>query len=418
MFVDSVRIHLRAGDGGNGMVSFERRRGKPRGKPVGGSGGRGGDVVVRSDPSIGTLFRYQRHPHHMAENGGRGADRLRHGRRGAPLIVPVPPGTSVYDHAGALLADLVEDSQQVVLLRGGRGGRGNAGLVSPQHRVPAVSEEGEKGRRGWFRLEMKLQADAALVGFPNAGKSTLLSRVSAARPKVASYPFTTLTPNLGVVGIDDQEFTLADVPGLIQGAAEGKGLGHTFLRHVERASVLVIMLDPSPLAEMDAGAQIDVLLGELQKYSPQLLERPRVVVVNKADLPESDGIASTIPGSFLISAVTGQGLRPFLRRVGELVARTREAAAPREGFILHRPHTRGFMVTRADEGWSVVGLAAERAVALGDLDTPEAARLAAGRLDRIGVGRALREAGARHGDTVRIGGVELQYTDPELEESE
>ncbi|MDE0233653.1 MAG: GTPase ObgE [bacterium] len=418
MFVDSVRVHLRAGDGGSGMVSFERRRGKPRGKPVGGSGGRGGDVVVLADPSIGTLFRYQRHPHHAAESGGKGADRLRHGRRGARLVIPVPPGTSVYDDAGALLADLVEDSQQVVLLRGGRGGRGNAGLVSPQHRVPAVSEEGEKGLRGWFRLEMKLQADAALVGFPNAGKSTLLSRVSAARPKVASYPFTTLTPNLGVVAIDDEEFTLADVPGLIQGAAEGRGLGHTFLRHVERASVLVIMLDPSPVAEMEPGTQMDVLLGELEKYSPRLVERPRVIAVNKADLPESDEVAKAIPGAFLISAVTGHGLGPFLRRVGQLVARARETAAPREGFILHRPHHRGFAVDRVEGGWTVVGMAAERAVALGDLETPEAARLASTRLDRIGVGRALREAGARHGDTVRIGGVELQYEDPDLEEPE
>lgn len=416
MFVDSVRVHLRAGDGGNGMVSFERRRGKPRGKPVGGSGGRGGDVVVRADPSIGTLFRYQRHPHHVAESGGKGADRLRHGRRGAPLVIPVPQGTSVYDDAGALLADLVEDRQQVVLLRGGRGGRGNAGLVSPQHRVPAVSEAGGKGRRGWFRLEMKLQADAALVGFPNAGKSTLLSRVSAARPKVASYPFTTLSPNLGVVRINNEEFTLADVPGLIQGAAEGKGLGHMFLRHVERASVLVILLDPSPVAEMEAGRQMDVLLGELEQYSPQLVERPRVIAVNKADLPESAGGAKAIPGAFLISAVTGEGLALFLRRVGELVARARETAAPRQGFILHRPHHRGFVVTRVDEGWTVVGLAAERAVALGDLETLEAARLASTRLDRIGVGRALREAGARHGDTVRIGGVELQYEDPDLEE--
>ncbi len=416
MFVDSVRVHLRSGDGGRGMISFERRRGKPRGKPAGGSGGRGGDVVVRADPSISTLFRYQRNPHYVAGNGGRGADRLRHGRRGDPLVIAAPLGTSVYDDTGVLLADLVEESQQVVLLRGGKGGRGNAALVSPHHRVPAVSENGQEGPRGWFRLEMKLRADAALVGFPNAGKSTLLSRVSAARPKIADYPFTTLTPNLGVVRIDDAEFTMADVPGLIEGAAEGRGLGHTFLRHVERASVLVIMLDPSPLAEVGTGAQLDALLGELERYSPELVERPRVVAVNKADLPESEGIASSIPGAFLISAITGHGLRPFLRRVGDLVGRVRATAAPREGFILHRPHRRGFVVSRTEEGWSVVGTAAEQAVALGDLDAPEAARLASGRLDRIGVGRALREAGARHGDTVRIGRVELQYEDPDTEE--
>ena len=400
------------------MVSFERRRGKPRGKPIGGSGGRGGDVVVRADPSVSTLFRYQRHTHFVAENGGQGADRLRHGRRGDPLVIPAPLGTSVYDDTGALLADLVEEDQQVVLLRGGKAGRGNAALVSPHHRVPAVAEKGEDGPRGWFRLEMKLQADAALVGFPNAGKSTLLSRVSAARPKIADYPFTTLTPNLGVVEIDGGEFTMADVPGLIEGAAEGRGLGHTFLRHVERASVLVIMLDPSPMAEVDPVAQLDALLGELERYSPELVERSRVVAVNKADLRESEKIAAAIPGSFLISAFTGHGLLPFLRRVRELVARARDTATPREGFILHRPHRKGFAVTRTDEGWSVVGLAAERAVALGDLSVPEAARLASSRLDRMGVGRSLREAGARHGDTVWIGGVELQYEDPDVEERE
>ncbi len=395
------------------MVSFERRRGKPRGKPAGGSGGKGGDVWVRADPSIGTLFRYQRHRRHQAEDGARGADRLRHGRRGEPLRLPVPVGTLVYDDSGVLLADLVAEGQQAVVLAGGRGGRGNAALVSPRLRVPAVSEKGEKGQAGWHRLELRLQADAALVGLPNAGKSTLLSRVSAARPRIADYPFTTLTPNLGVVAIDDAEFAMADVPGLIRGAAEGRGLGHTFLRHVERALVLVIMLDPSPMAEMDPGEQLDTLLGELERYSQPLVERPRVVAVNKADLPEAAPVAAEIPGSFLISAVTGQGLRPFLRRVNQLVGREREVSRQKEGFVLHRPHPRGFVISRTEEGWSVVGRAAGRAVALGDLEAPEVARLASTRLERLGLTRALREAGACHGDTVRIGEVELRYEDPD-----
>ena len=414
MFVDSVKVHLRAGDGGNGMVSFERRKGKPRGKPAGGTGGRGGDVVVRADPSVGTLFRYQRRPHHVAESGANGADHLREGRRGNPLVLSAPLGTSVFDEAGVLLADLVAEGQQVVLLRGGRGGRGNAALVGPRHRAPGVSEKGQQGVGSWFRFEMKLQADVALVGFPNAGKSTLLSRVSAARPKIADYPFTTLTPNLGVVGIDDDDFTMADVPGLIRGAAEGRGLGHTFLRHVERASVLVILLDPSPMAEIGPGAQLDALLGELERYSRPLVERPRVLAVNKADLPEAAQVAATIPGCFLISAVTGQGLSVFLRRVKEQINRVRDTVEPREGFILHRPHQRGFVVSRTGAGWLVTGTAAERAVALGDLESPEAARLASARLDRIGVSRALREAGACHGDTVRIGEVELHYEDPDI----
>ncbi len=395
------------------MVSFERRRGKPRGKPAGGSGGKGGDVWVRADSSIGTLFRYQRHRRHQAEDGARGADRLRHGRRGEPLRLPVPVGTLVYDDSGVLLADLVAEGQQAMVLAGGRGGRGNAALVSPRLRVPAVSEKGEKGQAGWHRLELRLQADAALVGLPNAGKSTLLSRVSAARPRIADYPFTTLTPNLGVVAIDDAEFAMADVPGLIRGAAEGRGLGHTFLRHVERALVLVIMLDPSPVAEMDPAEQLDTLLGELERYSQPLVERPRVVAVNKADLPEAAPVAAEIPGSFLISAVTGQGLRPFLRRVNQMVGREREVSRQKEGFVLHRPHPRGFVISRTEEGWSVVGRAAGRAVALGDLEAPEVARLASTRLERLGLTRALREAGACHGDTVRIGEVELRYEDPD-----
>lgn len=369
--------------------------------------------MVRADPSVGTLFRYQRHPHHVADKGANGADRLRHGKRGEPLILPAPLGTSVYDEEDVLLADLVAEGQEAVLLRGGRGGRGNAALVGPRHRVPAVSETGGKGPRGWFRLEMRLQADVALVGFPNAGKSTLLSRVSAARPKIADYPFTTLTPNLGVVAIDDGEFTMADVPGLIQGAAEGRGLGHLFLRHVERAAVLVILLDPSPMAEVGTDAQLGALLGELERYSRPLMDRPRVVVINKADLPEAEGAALAVPGSSLISAVTGQGLRPFLRRVRHLIGTVRDTAAPEEGFILHRPHQRGFAISRTEAGWSVKGTDAERAVALGDLAVAEAARLTSGRLDRMGVSRALREAGARHGDTVFIGEIELQYRDPD-----
>ena len=397
------------------MVSFVRRRGKPRGKPTGGSGGRGGDVAIRSDSSVGTLFRYQRNRRHRAQDGARGADRLRHGRRGDPLVVPAPVGTSVYDDSGALLADLAEEGQQVVVLRGGRGGRGNAALVSPRHRVPAVSEKGEEGQAGWFRLEMRLRADAALVGFPNAGKSTLLARVSAARPKIADYPFTTLTPNLGVVGIDDQEFTMADVPGLIRGAANGRGLGHTFLRHVERASVLVILLDPSPIAEVGPGEQLDALLGELERYSPALVDRPRVVAINKADLPRTEEISRGIPGSFLISAVTGQGVRPFLHRVNRLVGRERETAPPPEGFVLHRPQPQGFSIDRTEDGWLVAGRVAARAVALADPGAPEAARLASVRLEQMGVIRALRRAGARHGDTVRIGEVELRYEDPDRE---
>ncbi|MFB3109970.1 MAG: GTPase ObgE, partial [Acidimicrobiia bacterium] len=245
MFVDRVRVSLRAGNGGAGVVSFVRAKGKPKGKPSGGHGGSGGSVIVRADPSIATLLRYKRNPHHSAGHGTHGQGELRHGKSGEDLVLPVPFGTLVTDDDGTVIADLVGEGEEVVAVRGGRGGRGNAGFVSPANRAPSVAEQGEYGGEEWFTLELKLLADAALIGFPNAGKSTFISNVSAAKPKIADYPFTTLEPNLGVVAVDDREFVLADIPGLIEGAAEGKGLGHEFLRHTERAGVLVILLDPA-----------------------------------------------------------------------------------------------------------------------------------------------------------------------------
>ncbi len=408
MFVDRVRVNLRAGSGGAGVVSFVRSRGKPQGKPIGGSGGSGGDVVIEASPHIGTLLTYRHHPHHSAGDGGHGQGELRHGKHGSDLVLQVPLGTMVYDDDGTMLADLVEAGHRAVVLKGGRGGRGNAAFVSPQLKAPNVCEQGEYGRSAWFTLELKLMADAALVGFPNAGKSTLISKVSAARPKIADYPFTTLEPNLGVVSGDGREFVLADIPGLIEGAAEGKGLGHEFLRHVERASVLVVVLDPAETQPEPLLRQRDVLLSELGSFNPSLLERPRVVVVNKADL--LPGERPEVPDARWVSAVTGEGVGDLLHTIGDLVDLADRQAPDREGYVLHRPLEGGFSVHRREGVWVVDGIAAERAVRFADLTNPQAAVMAARRLARLGVDEALEDAGALEGDVVRIGDLEFEYT--------
>lgn len=418
MFVDRVRVHLRAGHGGAGVVSFQKLRGKPKGKALGGSGGAGGDVILRAEPSVATLLTYQRNPHHAAGAGTHGQGDLRAGKSGDDLILSVPLGTVVRDEAGVMIADLVEAGQQVTVLEGGRGGRGNAALVSRMHRAPSFCEQGEYGDGAFFEFELKLLADAALVGFPNAGKSTLISQVSAARPKIADYPFTTLEPNLGVVSFAGREFVLADIPGLIEGAAHGKGLGHEFLRHVERARALVILLDPSPLQTESLIRQHDVLVDELVKHSRELAGRPRVVAVNKSDLPGLESaiqeVVETIDGPVhTISAATGEGMEPLLHAVADAVELAVRLAPEREGFVLHRPIRAGFEIHRREGVWVIEGRVAERAVGLDDLTKPEAADFAAARLARIGVDDALREAGAQPGDEVRIGDIIFEFQETE-----
>lgn len=413
MFIDRVRIHVRAGDGGAGVVSFQKQRGKPKGRPTGGSGGSGGDVIVRADRSLASLLTYHRNPHHRAGSGTHGSGDLRAGRRGEDLVVPVPPGTVVRDEDGTVLADLVEHGQQVTVLHGGRGGRGNAALVDAKHRAPRFAEQGEYGDETWLELELKLLADAALIGFPNVGKSTLISQVSAASPKIADYPFTTLQPHLGVVSVDGREFILADIPGLIEGAAEGRGLGHEFLRHVERASLLVVLLDPSPLQEHPIADQYRILLGELVGYLADLVERPRLVAVNKIDLPgareAAEGLQIGEP-IYRISAATGEGVSELMHAIADVVEQVGHVAPEREGYVLHRPAGPGFSVRRQGDRWLVEGKAAERAVALNDLTVPEAADYAAERLRRLGVDDALREAGAKPGDEVQIGELVFEFT--------
>ncbi|MCZ6661840.1 MAG: GTPase ObgE [Actinobacteria bacterium] len=417
MFVDRVRVNLRAGNGGAGVVSFVRAKGKPKGKPVGGSGGPGGSVILRADASVSTLLRYQRNPHHTAGHGTHGQGDLKHGKTGEDAVLSVPLGTVVHDSEDVLIADLVEEGQQAVVLTGGRGGRGNAAFVNPANRAPAVAEQGEYGRDEWFTLELRLLADAALIGFPNAGKSTFISKVSASKPKIADYPFTTLEPNLGVVSFDEREFVLADIPGLIEGAAKGKGLGHEFLRHVERARVLVILLDPSDIQLDTPEQQLGILTKEIADYSGDIAMRPRIVLLNKSDLGDMSGIAAGLD-ALEVSAVTGEGVRDALHEIADLVVEAERSAPERKGFVLHRPLGPRFKIAREAGSWRVEGVAAERAVGFADLTMEEAADMAARRLARLGVDDALEKAGAEEGDEVRIGELTFEFTRELTDEEE
>lgn len=406
MFVDRTRIVVRGGAGGAGVSSFQRRKGKPRGKPNGGSGGGGGNVYLEADPDVSTLLRYERQPHHQAGSGGHGEGELRHGRTGDDLVLGVPLGTVVKEEDGTLLADLVSAGQRISVGKGGRGGKGNAAFVSRARRAPSYSEQGEFGEEYVLNLELKLVADAALVGFPNAGKSTLIAAVSAARPKIADYPFTTLTPNLGVVSIDDRIFVLADIPGLIEGAAEGKGLGHEFLRHIERSRVIIYLLDPSPLQTVTVPDQLTTLRRELAAYSEDLSQRPSLVVVSKADLVADP---TDVPDGHVVSAVSGVGLPALLHAIADAVDVAHKEAPPRPGFQLHRPIATRFRIDREGATWVVTGRDVERAIALDDLTVAEAADVVAERLEGLGVDSALADAGAQPGDDVRIGSMVFEF---------
>jgi GTP-binding protein len=406
-FVDEVQVNVRGGDGGAGAVSFRREAHVPKGGPDGGDGGHGGDVVFVADRNVASLLAFRDHPHRRAASGKHGSGGKRHGATGDDLAVTVPEGTTVRARDGELLADLVRHGDRYAAARGGRGGRGNARFLSNARRAPGFAEQGEYGEERWLRLEVRLLADAALVGFPNAGKSTLISSVSAAKPKIADYPFTTLEPHLGVVRLRDHEFVLADIPGLVEGAADGRGLGHTFLRHIERARVLVILLDLAPIDGRAPEEQERVLLRELERYRPDLLARPRLVVGSKAD------VATTTlddPDALTLSAVTRQGLDVFLGRLGSLVDAARADEPEPEPYVVLRPVEEGFAVVRDGDGaWRISGRSAERVVAMADLTNEEALEYVQVRLRRMGVERALARAGAREGDVVRVGPVELEY---------
>jgi GTP-binding protein len=413
-FVDECQLNVRAGDGGAGCVSFRREGPEAMGGPNGGDGGQGGDVWLIADRNVASLLAFRDHPHRIAGNGVHGKGKDLHGKRGEVMEVRVPEGTLIRDmYTDEVLADLTNHGDRWLAAGGGRGGRGNARFMANRRKAPSFAEQGEKGEERWLKLELKLIADVALVGFPNAGKSTLISVISAAKPKIAAYPFTTLEPNLGVVRIDNvTEFVVADIPGLIEGAAEGKGLGHQFLRHVERARVLCILIDLAPVDDTSPQAQLDVLLRELESYDPQLLERPRVIVGTKTDsatvemVEEWDGM--------LISAITNQGLRELVGRLASIVHSARQELPVLEGRVILKPESEGSWVEKlGNGGFRVHGRKAERTVHLNDVTTPEAMSYIEERLKKLGVPRLLARAGAVTGDVVWIGDFSFDYA-PEM----
>ena len=423
-FADHVTVTVKAGDGGHGCASVHREKFKPLGGPDGGNGGRGGDVIFEVDPGMATLLDLHRRPVRRAGNGKQGSGSHRNGANGADLIVAVPDGTEVKTEDGEVLADLIGARTRYVAAQGGRGGLGNAALASPRRRAPGFALRGEPGIGHTLVLELKTVADAGLVGFPNAGKSSLIAAISAARPKIANYPFTTLTPHLGVVEAGETQYVVADVPGLIPGASSGKGLGLEFLRHVERCVVLVHVLDcaagPAGEPDRDPVADLDTIEAELAAYADatgtDLDDRPRIVALNKIDVPAAREIAgqarAVLAGRGLevheISAATHEGLREFTFAVGRVVAGARAAAPPPEPTrqVIRPPAAGGpeFEIVRTGENSFLVrGHKPARWVRQTDFSNAEAVGYLGDRLARIGVEKALAEAGAQAGAEVAIG---------------
>ena len=421
-FVDQVVLHLQAGDGGHGCVSVRREKFKPLGGPDGGNGGHGGSVTLVVDPQQQTLLDFHFHPHVKAPNGGGGAGANRDGANGKDLVLKVPDGTVVRTEDGEVLADLIGEGSSFEVARGGRGGRGNASLANTRRKVPGFAELGEPGEQSDVVLELKSVADVGLVGFPSAGKSSLISVMSAAKPKIADYPFTTLVPNLGVVQAGDQTFTVADVPGLIPGAATGKGLGMQFLRHIERTSVLVHVLDAAaPEIERDPLADLDAIEAELAAYGG-LEDRPRLVVLNKIDIPDGRDLAEMVRPAleergyrvFEVSAVTREGLPELVYALAATVAEHRLAKPPAEpSRVVVRPRAvdeSGFTIEQDEDGvFVVLGQKVERWIRQTNFDNDEAVGYLADRLERLGVEAELTKKGAQPGDPVRIAGREFDW---------
>ncbi|MBZ5737243.1 GTPase ObgE [Nocardioides mangrovi] len=415
-FVDRVSLHVSAGRGGNGVASVHREKFKPLGGPDGGNGGPGGSVILRVDPDVTTLLDYHHSPKRRAEHGGHGAGAHRNGGHGSDLVLPVPDGTLVTDPQGNVLADMVGPGTELVVAQGGRGGLGNAALASSKRKAPGFALLGEPGDELEIVLELKVVADIGLVGFPSAGKSSLIAAISRARPKIADYPFTTLVPNLGVVTAGDTTFTVADVPGLIEGAADGRGLGHDFLRHIERCAALVHVIDS---ASIEPGRNpiddLDVIENELTRYGG-LEDRPRLVALNKVDVPDGRDIAGFVLDElrerdlrvFEISAASGEGLRELTFAMAAIVeaARADKEVVEATRIVLRPASADGsdtFTVKLTGDGWRVRGEKPERWVRQTDFSNEEAVGFLADRLNRLGVETKLAELGAVEGDAVLIG---------------
>lgn len=428
MFIDQVKIYVKGGDGGNGMVAFRREKYVPKGGPAGGDGGKGANVVFRVDEGLRTLmdFRYKRH--FKADRGQHGMSKSQHGKNAEDMIVKVPPGTIVTDaDSGELIADLTMDGQTAIIARGGRGGRGNSRFASPANPAPEIAENGEPGKERNIKLELKVLADVGLVGFPSVGKSTLLSVVSSARPKIAEYHFTTIVPNLGVVETEDnRSFVMADLPGLIEGAHQGVGLGHQFLRHIERTRVIVHVIDMSGLEGRDPYDDYLTINQELKEYNLRLTERPQVVVANKMDIPEAEENLNKFKEQvgdevqiFPISAVTRQGLRDLLFTVADLVETTpefplhdEEEDKPLRVLYKYQKEEPTFEITRESDGTFVVkGEELEKLFKMTNFEREESIRRFARQMRGMGIDEALRQRGAKNGDIVKISEYEFEFID-------
>ena len=422
-FVDKVRVFASAGQGGDGCLSFLREKYRPYGGPNGGDGGRGADVVFEASCDVSTLLELARRPHLEAKPGGRGLGSGKSGVTAPDLIVPVPAGTLIKKN-GAVLADLREPGQRFLATRGGRGGRGNLSFKTRFNTAPRLCEKGAPGERATLDLELKLIADVGLVGFPNAGKSSLLARSSAARPKIADYPFTTLSPNLGVVAHKGKSFVLADIPGLIEGAHAGKGLGAEFLRHIERTRVLVHLVDPAGYGETDGLSGVRAIEAELKAFSPVLAAKPRILAVNKADLPGAEDFFRKMSRRYparkplAVSAATGAGLPELFDRVLLDLSRPEHPKAVGSG--RQKPTApgsfgravmpAGFSVARTKTGFDIRGPALERMAAMLRSDLPEAVERFQKELKRIGIDKALAKAGVAEGDEVRCGSLAFEWS--------
>ncbi len=422
--MDTARIYVKAGNGGNGCISFRREKYVPRGGPDGGDGGNGGNVIVIATLGMSTLIDLRHNPRQIAENGSHGAGKQRDGADGNDKIIKVPVGTIIRDFdTEALLADLIEPDQSVIAARGGIGGKGNSRFKSSTFQVPRVAEKGEPGEEREVRLEVKLIADIGLVGYPNAGKSTLLARTSAATPKIASYPFTTLIPNLGVVRIDqEQNFVLADIPGLIDGAHKGAGLGHQFLRHIERTKMLIHVIDLSAVDGRDPIKDYEQLNLELGHYNPLLTELPQIIALNKIDMPESKENIQRVQEYFgkrkvfPISGITGEGVNSLMqqayRSLQYLDAKAREQAESTiilEQELPPEPKVR-FELHKTEAGFVVSGDEPKRAVLMTDFENEQALMLLFRKLKKMGVINALTRAGVKEGDTIQIDDFEFTYS--------
>ncbi|MCX7780832.1 MAG: GTPase ObgE [Negativicutes bacterium] len=421
MFIDKAKIVIKAGSGGDGMSSFRREKYVPKGGPDGGDGGRGGDVILIADANLNTLLDFRYKKKFAAERGGNGHTNNKQGADGNDLYIKVPPGTLVRDLlTGEIIGDLTEPGQQITAAKGGRGGRGNARFVSSVHRAPTFAEKGEPGEERELALELKLLADVGLVGYPSVGKSSIISRVSAAKPEIAAYHFTTLTPVLGVVSLGaGHSFVLADIPGLIEGAHEGKGLGHDFLRHVERTKVIIHVLDVSGLEGRDPIDDYHKINYELLRYNERLARRPQIVAANKMDLPEAREnyarVAALLQEQgrevYPVSAATGEGLNELMQRAAQLLAEYKEEPEEIDEVAVFRAELpEPFTIKRDDDGAYVVeGKEIEKIVAMTHFDNDEALRRFQLAWRRLGIEDALKERGIREGDTVRIRGVEFEY---------